>query len=194
MFTRIFNKEPSNNNSKLALFERLLKEHGDKVHSLACRLTGNKDLAADLTQEAFLRVLENIERYDTSKPFENWVHVILRNLYFDWIKRYENSHAVSLNGHKDGNNRELGEILPLPEADPLGQAMNREKQTLVQKALKALPAEFRMPLLLCDSEDLSYEEISRILNCPIGTVRSRIHRARKMLKEILQPSAGGILS
>ncbi|MBI4668692.1 MAG: RNA polymerase sigma factor [Elusimicrobia bacterium] len=158
------------------------------AHTFAYRLAGSPDMAADLAQEAFLRVLENIERYDPARPFENWICVILRHLYLDWIKRYETSRVISLNRKKDGGNgdRELADSLACPQKDPLADALESEKEAAIQKSLEAMPAELRAPLILCDMEGLSYETIAEAAGCPLGTVRSRIHRGRKMFKELIK--------
>ncbi len=167
------------------LFSDLLSKCGDAAFNFALRLTGNASDAEDLTQAAFLKALENIRSFDPSKSFQPWLNTILHNLYVDQVKRYERSHVVSLDAPSPVEEGSWSEILPDSGLTPLEQMSTTEIESVVQEALGKLDLAFRAPILLCDIEHLSYEEASKIMGCPVGTVRSRIHRGRQMLKKLL---------
>ena len=172
--------------SRADFFARLIEECGDYAYNFAFRLTGNEPDASDLVQSAFMKAFENLSSYDTSKPFQPWLNRILRNLYVDSVKRYEKSHVVSLDKPILAEDQSWSDILPGSDPDPLDQLRRAELEGMVQSAISRLEIEYRAPLVLADIEGLSYEAIAQTLECPIGTVRSRIHRARLQLKEILE--------
>lgn len=169
---------------KQDVFTELLRLHKDRVYRFALRLSGNLDDAMDLTQEAFLRALRNLDRYDSARPFEAWIYTILNHLYLNGLDRYETKHVLSFDRQEAG--------FPAPEAaspeDPPEKVTEREElRGIVQEALGRLPYIFRAPLILCDMEGMDYEQISRALLCPVNTVRTRIHRARKLFRSRMAP-------
>ncbi|OVE75531.1 hypothetical protein BVX98_07385 [bacterium F11] len=168
---------------KREVFAELIRQHGEAAYNFAYRLAGNEQDARDLVQEAFLRALRNFDKYDSSKPFEAWLTTILRNIFFDGVKRYERKHSVSLDGPAPKEESQWEEILPSAEPSPADIAQHRERDQLVQQALNSLPLHYKTAVILCDIEKMPYEEISKIMSCPVGTVRSRIHQGRVLLKE-----------
>ena len=167
------------------LFSDLLSTCGDAAFNFALRLSGNESDAQDLVQQAFLKALENIQSFDPSKPFRPWLNTILHNLYVDQVKRYERSHVVSLDAPSPVEDGSWSDILSDSILTPLEQMTQAEIDSTVQGALGKLAMGFRTPIILSDIEHLSYEEIAKIMDCPVGTVRSRIHRGRQMLKKKL---------
>lgn len=164
------------------LFRDLLKLYGDQVYRFALRLSGNPEDAADLTQDAFLRAFKGMDRYDASRPFSAWIYRILNNLYLNGLSRAERRRTESLDAVLGTVEREtagdLGEV-------PVTALERAETGRLLWECVGRIPYEFRAPLLLCDMEGMSYEEIGQALSCPLNTVRSRIHRARKALREMM---------
>ena len=158
-------------------WEDVARTHGRKIYNFAYRLTGNPDDAHDLVQEVLLRVRRGLAGY-TPGSFDGWLWRITRNAFLDEVRR-----------------RKRRPTAPLPdEVDRLSQASSPAPEDVlasgrlgedIQKLLLDLPYEFREAVVLCDVVGLSYEEIARAVDAPIGTVRSRIHRGRKMLKEHL---------
>jgi len=158
-------------------WEEVARVYGRKIYNFAYRLTGNPDDAHDLVQEVLLRVHRGLASYQPGS-FEGWLWRITRNAFLDEVRR-RNRRPTS----------------PLPdEVDRWGiassEAADVEYSRIslgddIQKALLELPYEFRESVVLCDVVGLSYEEIARAVAVPIGTVRSRIHRGRRMLKELL---------
>ena len=158
-------------------WEEVARVYGRKIYNFAYRLTGNSDDAHDLVQEVLLRVHRGLSNYQPGS-FEGWLWRITRNAFLDDVRRQKRRPTA-----------------PLPEeVDRWSQASTVSADTEyarislgddIQKALLELPIDFREAVVLCDVVGLSYEEISQAVAVPIGTVRSRIHRGRKILKELL---------
>ena len=157
---------------------------------MAYRMTGNRDDAEDLTQEAYLRAFRSFEKYDTALPFENWFFRILSNLFVDKLRRKPKLPPISLNqsmASADGGEDYTLDI-PDTEANPETLLLKQVLDERLQKALASMPRDFRNAVLLCDVEGLSYQEISEKMGTSIGTVRSRIHRGRVMLRKSMEVS------
>jgi RNA polymerase sigma-70 factor (ECF subfamily) len=158
-------------------WEEVVTNHSAKVYRLAYRLTGNKFDAEDLTQEVFVRVFRSLENF---KPgtLDGWLHRITTNLFLDQARRKS---RIRFDGLADDAEARI------PGRDP-GPERSFEFNNLdvdVQAALEDLPPDFRAAVVLCDLEGLSYDEVSAALGVKLGTVRSRIHRGRTMLREKL---------
>jgi RNA polymerase sigma-70 factor (ECF subfamily) len=158
-------------------WEEVARVYGRKIYNFAYRLTGNPDDAHDLVQEVLLRVRRGLASYQPGS-FEGWLWRITRNAFLDDVRRRNRRPTSPLPdeidrwdmGSTDSADVEYARI-------SLGDD--------IQKALLELPFDFREAVVLCDVVGLSYEEISLAVAVPIGTVRSRIHRGRKMLKDLL---------
>lgn len=159
-------------------WEDVVANHSGRVYRLAFRLTGNKHDAEDLTQEVFIRVFRSLSTY-TPGTFEGWLHRITTNLFLDMARRKARIRFEGLADNAD-------ERLQGREPSPAQSYDDRHFDADVQAALDALPAEFRAPVVLCDIEGLSYEEIAATLGVKLGTVRSRIHRGRAQLRKALE--------
>jgi RNA polymerase sigma-70 factor, ECF subfamily len=168
------------------LFETNIRRCSDKAYNFAFRLTGNEQDARDLVQEAFSHALEHIARYDPKRPFEPWVNRILRNIYLDSVRRYERKHSVSLDGPSPIEDMPWENIIPGPDRTPSDQLDRKETGILVQRALASIPLQYRTAVVLCDIEKFSYDKISQVLDCPIGTVRSRIHQGRLLMRKAFE--------
>jgi RNA polymerase sigma-70 factor (ECF subfamily) len=158
-------------------WDEVVREHSGRVYRLAYRLTGNRHDAEDLTQEVFVRVFRSLSSY-TPGTFEGWLHRITTNLFLDQVRRKQRIRFDAL--PDDAGDR-------LPGRDP-GPERAWEQNNLdhdVQAAIDTLPPDFRAAVVLCDIEGLSYEEIAATLGIKLGTVRSRIHRGRALLREAL---------
>jgi RNA polymerase sigma-70 factor (ECF subfamily) len=157
-------------------WDDVVHEHADRVYRLAFRLTGNRYDAEDLTQEVFVRVFRSLSDY-TPGTFEGWLYRITTNLFLDGVRRRKRIRFEALPEEAD---RVVG-TSPTPER----AYEERNFDPDVQAALDALPPEFRAAVVLCDIEQLSYEEIAATLGVKLGTVRSRIHRGRAQLRAAL---------
>jgi len=169
-------------------FDELVYRHYQQAYNLAYRLTGNAADAEDLVQEAFLRAYRFFDRYDRSMPFMNWFSRILTNLYIDEYRRRGRLRTVSIDEVYSGEDGEEGTTMDLPDTapDPLERALSNEYIHAIHEGLQNLSPEFRIAVILADLEGHSYEEIAEITKTSIGTVRSRIHRGRKQLRDYIQ--------
>ncbi|MCV2393477.1 RNA polymerase sigma factor SigE [Actinotalea sp. M2MS4P-6] len=156
-------------------WEQIVAEHSARVYRLAYRLTGNQHDAEDLTQETFVRVFRSLSGYQPGS-FEGWLHRITVNLFLDGARRRTRIRMEPLGEDADR--------LPSQSAadTPERGFEHANLDTDVQRALDRLSPEFRAAVVLCDIEGLSYEEIAVTLGIKMGTVRSRIHRARAQLR------------
>jgi len=158
-------------------WDEIVREHADRVYRLAFRLSGNRADAEDLTQETFVRVFRSLAQYSPG-TFEGWLHRITTNLFLDMVRRRQ---RIRFDALPD----DVGDRLASREAGPeqVYEQVNLDPE--VQAALDALPPDFRVAVVLCDLEELSYEEIAATLGIKVGTVRSRIHRGRVLLRQAL---------
>lgn len=166
-------------------WENIVEQHSDRVYRLALRLTGNRHDAEDLTQEVFVRVFRSLHTY-TPGTFEGWLHRITTNLFLDQARRKQ---RIRFDALSDERAARIASASPAPELAYTDQTFDDD----VEAALSALPPDFRAAVVLCDIEGLSYEEIAEILGAKLGTVRSRIHRGRALLRTALAhraPTAG----
>jgi RNA polymerase sigma-70 factor (ECF subfamily) len=170
-------------------FEDFINRYAKLVYNIAYRLTGNEIDAEDLAQEAFIKVYHNLNKYRPTPDgsFERWLYKVINNLYIDELRKKP---KVKLDTLEDVEYTEDGEkekfIIGDRTFDPERILHKKEFEKEIQNALSLLPVEFRTVLVLCDIEGFSYEEISKMLNIPIGTVRSRLNRARKILRNKLR--------
>jgi RNA polymerase sigma-70 factor (ECF subfamily) len=144
------------------------------MYSVAYRLAGNDVDAQDLVQEALIRVRRGLERYEPGS-LEGWLARIVTNVFLDEMRRRKRRPADALPDDPDWV------LPPTPAADMVSTELSGE----IQAALASLPEEFRVPVVLCDVADQSYEQIASALSIPVGTVRSRIHRGRRLLRTAL---------
>lgn len=170
-------------------FRDLMERHGDKIYNFAWRLAGNESDARDLTQEAFARAFQHRDRFDFARPFDAWVCRILHNHFLDNVRRYEHRRSISYDAPTEG--LPLTETLVGRDPNPLDALMREERDRSVQRALNLLPPLYRSAVILCDLENYSYETIAEILECPLGTVRSRLHEGRRLLRQIFAAEAAG---
>ena len=166
-------------------WDEVVEQHSDRVFRLAYRLTGNRPDAEDLTQEVFVRVFRSLDTY-TPGTFEGWLHRITTNLFLDGARRKQ---RIRFDPLSDERAARLTSTSPAPELAFADQTFDDDIET----ALATLPPDFRAAVVLCDVEGLSYEEVAEIMDAKLGTVRSRIHRGRSMLRKALahrEPAVG----
>ena len=167
---------------KVPTWEEVAAEHGRFVYSLAYRLTGSAADAEDLAQDVLLRVRTALARYRPGS-LEGWLLRITTNLFYDRMRRRARHPTEPLDDLDDPG--DIG--LPSGSPSPEDTALYSELRSVVQEALRGLPYQFKVAVLLCDLYQMSYEEIGSTMGWRLGTVRSRIHRGRAMLRERLAP-------
>ncbi len=160
-------------------WEEIVTEHSARVYRLAYRLTGNRQDAEDLTQDTFVRVFRSLHTY-TPGTFEGWLHRITTNLFLDQARRRQRVRFDPMG--EDSERFRSDDERAAPERAFEYDHLDHD----VQRALDELPPEYRAAVVLCDIEGLSYEEIAVTLGIKLGTVRSRIHRARARLRVSLE--------
>ena len=153
-----------------------MRDHSARVYRLAYRLSGNPQDAEDLTQETFVRVFRSLADFSPG-TFEGWLHRITTNLFLDMVRRRQRIRFDAL--------PEDTERLPGTAPSPEQVYADTHLDPQIQAALDALSPEFRVAVVLCDIEGLTYEEIAATLGIKLGTVRSRIHRGRVQLRQAL---------
>lgn len=167
-------------------FEATALPHMDACFRLAMRLTGKRQDAEDLVQEAYLRAFRFFHRFEPGTNFKAWILKVLFNIFLnDFRRRSAKSETVA-----SPNLEFLSERMSVRQGrqrsnDPERLAMKREKMEALQEALRKLPVEFRTVVHLADIEGFNYKEIASIVECPMGTVMSRLHRGRRLLREVL---------
>lgn len=154
----------------LDAFELLVRTHQDRIYNVAYRITGNHEDAADAAQDAFVRAYQALARFREDAAFSTWLYRIATNAALDLVRRRPAALHVELSADH-----------PAPGGPEL-EAHRREIHRRIHAALGRLPAEFRTAVVLRDFHGLEYEQIARILQVPIGTVRSRLSRAREVLR------------
>ena len=164
-------------------WDEIVRTHSTRVYRLAYRLTGNAHDAEDLTQDVFVRVFRSLHSY-TPGTFEGWLYRITTNLFLDSARRKK---KIRFDGFVEDAQERLPGREPTPERAALDQMLDVD----VSDALSSLAPEFRAAVVLCDIEGYSYEEVADTLGIKLGTVRSRIHRGRALLRKELAHRAPG---
>jgi RNA polymerase sigma-70 factor (ECF subfamily) len=158
-------------------FDRLVLKYQRSVYFLALKMVGNPADAEDVVQDSFIRAYNSLDHFDTTRPFKPWLFRIAMNLALTILNRRKQRHSVTLEdavGLAAETNNSPG------EPDPV------EIKNLALKAAQALPEDQRVVLLLRIQEQFNYDQIAEVLEVPVGTVMSRLNRARQKLKELLK--------
>jgi len=167
-----------------AAFAILVRRYERGMYNLAWRMVRDRELARDLSQDIFIRVHRSLGKYDPTYPFTSWIYRVGSNLCIDWIRK-KKLRTVSLDapigGDEEGATRDVED----PAQDPSRDVEERERAALLGEALTRLPEAHQLVLILRHQQDLSYEEIARTLDIPLGTVKARIHRAREAFRRVL---------
>ncbi|HTA24779.1 MAG TPA: sigma-70 family RNA polymerase sigma factor [Terriglobales bacterium] len=162
-----------------ATFEELAMPLFDQLYNFACWLTQDRTEAEDLVQETYAKALRGFSSFQAGTNFRAWIYRILRNTFLTSRTGLKATAMIPLDA-------EDADEIPAGPETPETVLISNSEHKVVQEALETLPVHFREILLLCETEEMSYQEISETLSIPIGTVMSRLSRARKALRKILQ--------
>jgi RNA polymerase sigma-70 factor (ECF subfamily) len=154
-------------------------EHIDGLYSYALVLTHNRSEAEDLVQETYVRAIGAMGRLRTDSNVKSWLFTILRNIWFNQLRQQRTAKLVALEGEESAV--DIAETAK----DPYAFYVSKMEHEQVREAIQQLPVDFREIILLREFEELSYQEIATILDCPAGTVMSRLARARAKLRMLL---------
>ena len=171
--------------NKEADFERIALVHLDTIYNSAIRMTGNATDAEDLVQETFLKAYRFFHKFRKDSNCLAWLFKIMKNSYINRF-RQKAREPITISTDAGGPEKETG--FPEPpgtDADPADLMYEKLLDDEVEAAVRALPEEFKLVVLLSDVEGLQYREIADVLGCPIGTVRSRLSRGRNLLRKHL---------
>ena len=174
-----------------AAMERLICKYQNRIYNTILKICANSDDAAELTQDTFVKVIENIDKFEGRSSFYTWAFRIAVNLTLNHCKRSSKLTFTSLETERKENNWRPKQILKEflrndASPDPAIVAQNRELCGLVQKALMKLDDTQRTVIVLRDIEGMNYAQIANVLELELGTVKSRISRARNNLREIFE--------
>ncbi len=169
-----------------AAWRELVTRHSRKVFGLCYRFAGRVDEAEDLTQEVFLRVYQGLDRYRSSAgAFNTWLMTVARNHAIDHYRR-----RCEERQRRDDSAEGEMELLPSDDEGPVMALERKQRVELVRRGLRALPTDLREPIVLCDLQGLAYEEAAKLLEIPLGTVKSRLNRGRlELAKRLLSKRA-----
>jgi RNA polymerase sigma-70 factor (ECF subfamily) len=171
-----------------AAFAELTRRYRNQITNYVYRMLDDYDRAVDLAQETFFRVWMNAERYQATYSFSTYIYKIAHNLAISDLRQRKRRRTIPLPtffSDKDSEEMEV-EIEDRKQVLADDAMIGDERRRAVAKAIASLPEKYRAALVLCDLEEKSYEEISDVLGLPVGTVKSRINRARNLLKEKLR--------
>jgi len=170
-------------------FDHLMLKHKDRVFSLCYRFLGDFQEAKDMAQETFVKVYTSLKRFRMESSFSTWVYRIAVNTCKNRLKSSQFRHRKRMVGFPDPGNGESGNPAVIIKDDgptPNGLLLRKEKAMLIQKAIDSLPREQKSVIILRDMEGLSYDEVSTITGYPLGTVKSKLARARLDLRNRLR--------
>ena len=168
-------------------FDDLLRRHQVRAYHYAYRLTKNPDEAADIVANAFVRVLRSLDGFKGESSFTTWLCRIETNCFLDMRKKTNSRPTISMDEVLQSGDGQVA-MQVIDDQESAHERVERgERLTAINKAMKYLPEHQRVILMMYHAEAMSYEDIAETLRLPIGTVKSRINRARLSLREILQP-------
>lgn len=170
----------------MSAFELLVDRYERRVYNLAYRLMGNHEDASDTAQEAFIRVFQSLPEFRGDASFSTWLTKITTNLCLDELRRRKRQQAqTSLDEPYETEDGEVGRQVAAEGDGPERSLERKELQLVVQQGIQSLSEEYRSVVVLRDMQGLSYVEIADITGLSLGTVKSRLNRARQQLKEKL---------
>jgi RNA polymerase sigma-70 factor (ECF subfamily) len=173
---------------KESAYRELIRRYERPVFSLVLRMVRDRQLAEDLSQETFIKALNAIASYRPEYKFSSWIFKIANNAAIDHLRRRE-LNTLSIDGSPNATSAEDIEATALQVGDksetPLAELEARELGTAIERAIGQLRPEYRSCIMLRHVEGLAYEEIAQLLDLPLGTVKTYIHRARHELRDML---------
>ncbi|MGI6586487.1 MAG: sigma-70 family RNA polymerase sigma factor [Lutisporaceae bacterium] len=169
-------------------FELLISSYDKRAYNIAYRIMGNEEDAKDMAQEALFRVFKSLKDFKGQAAFSTWLYRIVTNVCLDELRRRKNEKYVSIDSTIHTDSGELHMELCSDKETPENIYERVEQRELIKNAIKEMSEDYRSVIILRDIQGFSYEEISVILDCSLGTVKSRINRARTMLRDKLKQS------
>ena len=171
-------------------FDLLVERHSDRAFQLAYSILQNREDAQEVVQDAFIRIYRSLANFRGDAQFSTWMYRIIVNLCnnkFRWNKVRGANRNISIDAPLPNSDEDDGLHIELPghDAAPNEQTAYADLQERIEQAMAALPESYRTAVMLRNVQELDYEEIAKILNCAVGTVKSRINRGRELLRQAL---------
>ena len=168
-----------------AAFNALIRKYEVRAYQYAFRLTRNSEEASDIVAEAFVRIFNALHNFKGQSAFSTWMYRILTNCFLDIRKRERSRPSTSLESTLQTDDGEMERQIEDPGRTPHQELERNERESRVERAVSVLPEYQRAMIVMYHAEMMSYEDIAAALDLPIGTVKSRLNRARLSLREIL---------
>ena len=172
-------------NGDITAFEKLIESYQKKVFNIALGIIGNYDDASELAQEVFIKIYKSINSFKGDSSFSTWIYRITTNVCLDEIRKRKKAYTVSLDEDielKEGNvNRQIADERYTPHENFERKEINK----VLRDSIAKLPEDQKIAVVLRDIQGFSYDEIAKYTNCSLGTVKSRINRARQNLRSII---------
>jgi len=162
-----------------AAFAEIVKRYQKQIFSLAYRLTNQVEDAQDLAQEAFLKIYQVLDKYDTSRPFFPWMYKVAANVCYTALRK-KPQEEVPLE-----KVIEFAPTIPQAATQPEDYTETKEVQRFVQQALAELPEKYKVPLVLRYLEDMTYQQIAEVMDLPVTTIETRLFRGKSLLQKRL---------
>jgi len=178
-----FGKEDGGTTAKNKVLESFIRESGRRAYQVAYNLAGNREEAGELVQETLYRAARNWDQYRDDRPLDGWFFTILRNVFLDSRRNIARRRTVSLDTPFDGEEGDcLADMVAAHDESALRKLERAETAATVRQALSRLDKKYQAVLKLCDLEGTDYDNSARALGLPLGTLRSRLSRARQALR------------
>jgi len=174
---------------KQSAFEQLMKKYIGYTRNLVYRMISNREDMEDLTQEAFIKAFNSLDKFDSQFAFSTWLYKIATNNCIDYLRKKKlNTYSIDKDISSDDDNMqfEIPDSNYLPDRD----IIDDERKVILEKAIEQLPARYKKVILLRHRDELEYEEIAKKLKLPIGTVKAHIFRGRELLNKYLKNKIG----
>ena len=169
-------------------FEDLVEKYKQPIINMMFRMLHDLDEAEDLAQNVFLRVFQSAHRYEASAKFSTWLFTIARHSCLNEVRRRSRHRSESIDGPaSEDDEAPARQFEDSKNFSPPEAFLHGELEEKIQEALDGLPEKQRIAVLLCRQDELSYEEIAKVLDCSVSATKSLIHRGRETLKERLKP-------
>lgn len=166
-------------------FAEIVELYKDKIFHLAYRMLNNRHEAEDIVQETFLRVYKNLDRYDENQKFSTWIYRIGTNLCIDRLRKRKPSYSLDADMN-DQEGMDGYSMIPSDDRSPETEMLLSETQRIIHESIESLPAKYKTIMLLRYIQDLSLQEISEVLDLPVTTIKTRVHRGREFLRKKLE--------